>query len=100
MILKDFLIENKTDNKLSELIFFFSEQANKVKEGFFQTQKVENTKNIYGEKQKTLDKWADDVLVNGLKKSKLVRYIATEELANIIEVDKPKNEFYVYPWDV
>ncbi|MCX9074770.1 MAG: fructose-1,6-bisphosphatase [Candidatus Methanoperedens sp.] len=95
MILKDFLIENKTDNKLSELIFFFSEQANKVKEGFFQTQKVENTKNIYGEKQKTLDKWADDVLVNGLKKSKLVRYIATEELANIIEVDKPKNEFGV-----
>lgn len=95
MILKDFLIENKTDDKISELIHFFSEQANKVKEGFFQTQKVENTKNIYGEVQKTLDKWADDVLVNGLKKSKLVRFIATEELADIIEVGKPKNEFGV-----
>src|SRR5574341_504549 len=95
MMLKEFLLKNKTDEKLSELILFFSKQANKVKEGFFQTQKVENTKNIYGEEQKTLDKWADDVLVNGLKKSKLVRYIATEELANIIEVDKPKNEFGV-----
>jgi fructose-1,6-bisphosphatase I len=93
MILKDFLIKNKTDERLSELILFFSEQANKVKEGFFKTQKTENTKNIYGEEQMTLDKWADSVLVDGLKKSKLVRYIATEEQPDIIKVDNPKNEF-------
>lgn len=40
-----------------------------------------------------LDKWADDVLVNGLKKTKLVRYIATEEQPDIIEIEKPKNQF-------
>ncbi|MCZ7398832.1 MAG: fructose-1,6-bisphosphatase [Candidatus Methanoperedens sp.] len=93
MMLKEFLIKNKTDEKLSELILFFSEQANKIKKGFFQTKKAENTKNIYGEEQMTLDKLADDVLVNGLKKSKLVRYIATEEQPEIIKVDNSKNEF-------
>ena len=42
-----------------------------------------------------LDKWADDVLINGLKKTRLVRYIATEEQPGIIEIESPKNEFGV-----
>ncbi len=42
-----------------------------------------------------LDKWADEVLINGLKSSRLVRYIATEEQPDIIEVDNPKNNFGV-----
>lgn len=42
-----------------------------------------------------LDKWADDVLIKGLKKSGLVRYIATEEQPEIIETENPKNEFGV-----
>ncbi len=42
-----------------------------------------------------LDKWADEVLINGLKSSRLVRYIATEEQPDIIEIDKPKNQFGV-----
>ncbi len=95
MMLKEFFVKNKTDEKLSELILFFSEQANKIKKGFFETQKAENTKNIYGEEQLTLDKLADSVLVNGLKKSRLVRYIATEEQPDIIKVDNSKNEFGV-----
>lgn len=42
-----------------------------------------------------LDKWADDVLINGLKKTRLVRYIATEEQPDIIGIENPKNEFGV-----
>ncbi len=42
-----------------------------------------------------LDKWADDVLISGLKKNRLVRYIATEEQPDIIEIDNPRNEFGV-----
>lgn len=53
------------------------------------------TKNIYGEEQMALDKWADDVLINGLRKTRLVRYIATEEQPGIIEIEKAKNEFGV-----
>lgn len=42
-----------------------------------------------------LDKWADDVLIKGLKKTGLARYIATEEQPGIIEVDNPKHNFGV-----
>lgn len=40
-----------------------------------------------------LDKWADDVLISGLKKTRLVRYIATEEQPSIIEIPNPRNQF-------
>lgn len=97
MMLKEFLIKNKTDERLSELMFFFGEQANKIKEGFFLQAKetYESTINIYGEEQMPLDKWADDVLISGLKKSRLARYVATEEQPNIIEIGDPRNEFGV-----
>lgn len=42
-----------------------------------------------------LDKWADTVLINGLKKTKLARYIATEEQPGIIEIENPENDFGV-----
>jgi fructose-1,6-bisphosphatase I len=50
---------------------------------------------MFGEDQKPLDKYADDVFVQGLKKSRLVRYIATEEQDQIIEVKDAKNNFGV-----
>lgn len=42
-----------------------------------------------------LDKWADDVLISGLKRTGLARYVATEEQPDIIEIDDPKNQFGV-----
>jgi fructose-1,6-bisphosphatase I len=66
-----------------------------IKSGFLKSQDKAGTRNIYGEEQMALDKWADDVLINGLKKTKLVRYIATEEQPGIIEIENPKNQFGV-----
>jgi len=77
------------------LILFFSEQGKTIKNGFLRSHDKAGTKNIYGEEQMALDKWADDVLINGLKKNRLVRYIATEEQPDIIEIDNPGNEFGV-----
>lgn len=77
------------------MILFFSEQGKTIKNGFLKSQEKAGTKNIYGEEQMALDKWADDVLINGLKKTRLVRYIATEEQPAIIEIESPKNEFGV-----
>lgn len=74
---------------------FFSEQAKTIKSGFLRSHDKAGTKNIYGEEQMALDKWADDVLINGLKRTGLARYIATEEQPDIIEIDNPKNEFGV-----
>ncbi len=77
------------------MILFFSEQGKTIKNGFLRSQDKAGTKNIYGEEQMALDKWADDVLINGLKKTRLVRYIATEEQPGIIEIENPKNNFGV-----
>ncbi|MFZ3058870.1 MAG: class 1 fructose-bisphosphatase [Candidatus Methanoperedens sp.] len=77
------------------MILFFSEQGQTIKNGFLRSQNKAGTKNIYGEEQMALDKWADDVLINGLKKTRLARYIATEEQPGIIEIERSKNEFGV-----
>jgi fructose-1,6-bisphosphatase I len=99
MLLKDFLVDAGTDKNLTELILFFSEQARHVKRGFFctipKTPAEEITRNQFGEEQMALDKYADDIFISGLKKTRLVRYIATEEQDQIIEVDNPKNKFGV-----
>ena len=99
MKLKDFLMKNETEKDLMELILFLSEQAREVKRGFFpltmKTLADEHTRNIFGEEQMALDKYADGVFVSGLKKTRLCRYIATEEQEMMIEVDNPKNNFGV-----
>lgn len=96
MKLEEFLIENGTEKNLAELILFLSRQAGIVKKGFFSTcgnDRGCGTKNVYGEDQKPLDKYADDVYIQALQKSRLVRYIATEEQDHVIEVSGAKNDF-------
>jgi len=93
MNIEEFLLRNNTDEKLSELILFLSKQGKTIKSGFLNSQNKTETKNVYGEEQMELDKWADEILINGLKSTRLVRYIATEEQSDIIEIDNPKNQF-------
>ncbi|HPD75822.1 MAG TPA: class 1 fructose-bisphosphatase [Methanoregulaceae archaeon] len=97
MYLKDFLAQEKTDKNLAEVILFLSSQAQDVKKGFLAAARNaiadEKTKNMYGEEQMALDKYADGIFINGLKKTRLVRSIATEEQDHIIEIENPKNDF-------
>jgi len=99
MVLKDFLLSTGTDKKLTELILFLSKQARQVRRGFFCTLRRKTTdtqtRNMYGEEQMALDKYADRVFISGLKRTRLARYIATEEQHQIIEVPDPKNNFGV-----
>ncbi len=98
MILEDFLIQSGTEKNLAELILFLSEQAGPVRQGFLthcMNTSACGTQNMFGEDQKPLDKYADDVFIDALKKSRLVRYIATEEQDRIIEVKDAKNNFGV-----
>ena len=99
MILKEFLDGAGTEKNLAELILFFSREARQVKKGFLSTARKtpadEKTRNMYGEEQMPLDKYADEVFITGLRKTRLARYIATEEQDKIIEVKDPKNEFGV-----
>ena len=95
MNIKEFLLQKNVDQKLSELILFFGEHGKTIKSGFLKSQNKAGTKNIYGEEQMELDKWADEVLINGLRHTRLVRYIATEEQPDTIEIDNPKNQLGV-----
>ncbi len=95
MNIKEYLLKCSSDQKLSELILFFSEQGKIIKEGFSKRQSKAGTKNTYGEEQMELDKWADEILINGLRWNRLVRYISTEEQSDIIEIDNPRNQFGV-----
>jgi fructose-1,6-bisphosphatase I len=99
MILKEFLDGAGTEKNLAELILFFSREAQAVKKGFLSTARkipvTDKTRNMYGEEQMPLDKFADEVFISGLRKTRLARYIATEEQDNIIEVENPKNNFGV-----
>ena len=99
MVLKDFLLSTGTDKDLTELILFLSRQARQVHRGFFCTLRRKTTdtqtRNMYGEEQMALDKYADRVFISGLKRTRLARYIATEEQHQIITVDDAKNNFGV-----
>ena len=99
MVLKDFLVSAGTEKNLTELILFLSKQAQQVRRGFFctlrKTPSDEQTMNMYGEEQMALDTYADRVFISGLKRTRLVRYIATEEQHRIIEVENPENNFGV-----
>ena len=98
MILEDFLIKSGTEKNLAELILFLSEQAGPVRQGFLthcMNTSACGTRNMFGEDQKPLDKYADEVFVQGLTKSRLVRSIATEEQDQVIEVKDAKNNFGV-----
>jgi fructose-1,6-bisphosphatase I len=99
MKLRDFLTNEKTGKQLTDLVLFFADQSVIIKKGFFTSLMKkgidEHTKNIYGEEQMDLDKFADDVFVEGLKKTRLAHYIATEEQGQIIEIENPKNNFGV-----
>jgi len=98
MMLRDFLAKEGTEQELAGLILFLSKQAGVVKKGFFSTcmnTGACGTQNMFGEDQKPLDKYADEVLIHALKESRLVRYIATEEQERVIEVSGAQNDFGV-----
>lgn len=95
MYLEDFLAKKGTDKNVARLILLFSKQAAVIKDNFLRSRGAADTENVYGETQMALDKKADEILIAALQASRLVRWIATEEQPDIIEVDRPDNQFGV-----
>ncbi|MBE0524614.1 MAG: fructose-1,6-bisphosphatase [Methanosarcinales archaeon] len=93
MYLDDFLVKKGTDKNVTKLILLLSKQAIVIKENFLSSRGAADTENVYGETQMALDKKADEILIAALKASLLVRWIATEEQPDIIEVENPNNQF-------
>jgi len=99
MKLKEFLEHEGTEKDLAELILFLASRAPAIRRGFLvaggKAKDSGKTKNVYGEEQQPLDKYADEVFVEGIRSSRLARYVATEEQENIVEVESPKAQFGV-----
>jgi len=82
MLLKEHIPDD--DGDLKELILKISELGISIQNGFISNQGVANTKNMYGETQVEMDKWADQVLVDGLKDLPYVASISSEERDEVI----------------
>jgi fructose-1,6-bisphosphatase I len=79
---------------LRDLILEIAELSKDIRAGFISNQGVAGTQNMYGEVQVEMDKWADEVLVEGLSKLPYVASVASEERDDIIEIES-QGEFSV-----
>ena len=52
-----------------------------------------DSKNVYGEIQIEMDKWADDLFLNAFEESGIVRNVASEEQGEITEITKAKGSW-------
>ncbi len=94
MKLNEFLTNKNVDSALVELVELLAKQSQVIKRGFLgHTEDVAGTINIYGEEQLVLDKWADEVIISSLQKSKLARWISSEEQPEVIEIEDAKHNF-------
>ena len=91
MFLKEHLLGVPEDVKT--LILLVSEQAKKIRKGFLEHSRLAGTKNIYGEEQLELDKWADDIILKAMEESKLVRSVASEERDEITSIVKARGSW-------
>jgi fructose-1,6-bisphosphatase I len=83
------------DGDLANLILLISEQAKKIKNAFIGKQTYADSKNIYGEQQVALDKWADELLLEELKTSKLAKAVASEEQPEVVPVSDSMAKYSV-----
>lgn len=83
------------ESNIAKIIVLISNLAKPISDAFHGNQGKAGTKNVYGEEQLALDKWADRVIIDELKKSNLVRTIASEEQSEIIEIIKSEGLFGV-----
>jgi len=84
--LRQYLDTTDSPNDLKDLIELIAKQAPKIRDAFITNQKYADTQNSYGETQMELDKWSDQHLIKVLKKSKLVKEIASEEQPEVLKI--------------
>ncbi|RMF06959.1 fructose-1,6-bisphosphatase [Candidatus Woesearchaeota archaeon] len=93
--LKEHLSRNVQNRALAELILLISDLAKPISDAFHGKQGFAGTKNIYGENQLEIDKWADRTIIDKLRESSLVKSIASEEQSELIEIENASGTFGV-----
>jgi len=75
------------DKDLVKAILGIAEVSKVISRGFIIHQGKAESDNIYGEQQAAMDIWADDLLIKNLGGSGLVKYLASEEQAEVLEFE-------------
>ena len=91
MFLEEQLVAVPSDVKT--LVLTVAEQSKIIANGFLEHASFAGTKNIYGEEQLELDKWADNTLLKAFQKTGIVRNFASEEQGEIIEIVKSRGSW-------
>lgn len=78
---------------LREVILLFASLAAPIKKAFQTERGMAGTKNVFGEDQLALDKWADKFIIDHLKKCELIKSVASEEQPDVVEFDHPEGKF-------
>ena len=76
---------NSADPDVRKVILVIAEKAKEIKQAFLDKIGASGTVNVYGEEQDELEKFADQILIQGMKDSGVVRTIASEEQDAAIE---------------
>ncbi|MEA3559183.1 MAG: class 1 fructose-bisphosphatase [Candidatus Thermoplasmatota archaeon] len=85
MLLEDHI--PKSTGNLGRLILEIASLSKRIRSGFLENQGIAGTKNMYGETQVEMDKYADNVLVEGLSRLPYVASVASEERDDVISVN-------------
>ncbi len=73
------------EKALKQLVGLIAAQAGPVRQAFLRNRGLSASRNIHGDVQAELDRWADTHFTEVLKKSGLVRRLASEEGGSVME---------------
>ena len=73
------------EKDIVDVVLGVAEVCKTISRGFITRQGKTDTSNVYGEQQAAMDKWADELLINELGGSGLIRYLASEEQPELLE---------------
>jgi fructose-1,6-bisphosphatase I len=93
--LKDFLTTQKIDKDLADLILLLTSMVIPIREELPHRLGEAGTKNKYGEDQKALDVWVNDLLTSKMLESGLVKTVVSEELPDPVTSEGGKGKFNV-----
>jgi len=75
------------DKELASLILKIGDISNTISNELPYRRGKADTKNVFGELQLVIDKWADQFLIDELKKSNLVKTLASEEQPDLVKLN-------------
>ncbi len=86
--LQEYLKASNTPEDLGKIITLISEQAAPIRSAFISNQNYAGSTNSSGEQQAQMDTWADAKITDVLRKSGLVRAVASEEQDEITRMNE------------